>query len=247
MTRAMIATTVLMALASATLAAEEPTGKVLLDQSFEMATKPGPEAPAVGSYTLRAVEFADRIDIAETITVEHRGQKIGFVSTVVYERHAEGVPTASRGKATTTADGQPVMIASFRVEGRKILARATIMRSRQGDAVAPPRQWERTIDLPEGPVVTNSAIAVIGPRLLGDPGETQIAWVEFPDDVDEAINVKQGFRLARSAVNGDGVYELTVRSERQNFGGMPIGAEGRIRPYRMFGKLYLRERKPGDA
>lgn len=223
--------------------AESPPAKALIGQSFDLIANENPEAPTVGAYRIHAVEDGRNIRVSETLSLQARGKKIEMLSEVVYERNGDGVPIAKSGKARTAMDGQAIMEAAFTIEGRKLSLKASIANPRAEEGAAA-RKMARQIDLPDGVVLLSSARAVIGPMLQPKPGERAIVWIEFPDDIDEAINVKEGFSLARKATD-DGGYTIHVRKGDRDLGPLPFDAKGRIKPHKLFGKYPMREKPIG--
>lgn len=242
MIRSMLAVA-LVAVVAHVCVADEPPAKVLIGQSFDLTATADPQAPAVGAYRIHATEAAGRIEVRETLALQARGKSIEMNSAVVYERNGDGVPIAKSGHASTSMDGKSVMAAAFTIDGRKLSVKASIANPHAGEGAAG-RKMAREIDLPEGIVLLSSSRAVMGPMLQPEPGEQPIVWIEFPDDIDEAINVKEGFSLARKATD-DGGYTIHIRKGARDLGPLPFDTKGRIKAHKLFDKYHMREKPIG--
>ena len=220
-------------------AAEEPL--VLVDQCFTILQPGGDEA--IGNYTLYAEEKGDRVTIRETLELTAKGQEIGMSSTVIYKAGEKKDWVLHVAEASTTMAGDTVMQVRIKPENDplKWKVTATLERTPRGEVFDPPKTMERTVNVPAGPVLFSSARAVIGPRIQAEPGQQPIVWVEFPDDIDEPLNIKRGFSIVRTKADAEGGYSLTVRSERQDLGALPLSREGKILPHKLWGEAPLRE------
>jgi len=231
----------LMLLLPLTLFATADEPAVLVDQCFTILQPGGDDA--IGNYSLYAEEAGGRVTIKESLELTAKGQEIGMASTVIYKAGEGQSWLLHEAEATTTVAGQQAMKASLVPEEgpRKWKVKMSLHVGRRGETLDEPKTIERTVNVPEGPVLFSLAQAVIGPRIQPEPGEQPIVWVEFPDDVDESLNIKHGFSIVRSQADADGGYTLTVRSERRELGAMPLTRDGKILPHKLWGEAPLRE------
>ena len=183
--------------------------KVLCDKHYKIVA-PKDVATELGRYHIRAVQpvGAKSLHITEELALELKGKKLGYTSTVVYADGPENAPV--KADAKTTFEGKPCMTGEvkFRDETMSYSCRG-LLNLRGGDKIEPPKEYKKT-DLPKpgGALVFQSALPVLGPRILPMQGEKEIVWVEFPDDLaaPELINFKKGHRLVRTAPDAEGRY-----------------------------------------
>ena len=218
----------------------EPT--VLIDQSFSLHASVEEAAEPMGLYAIYATEHEGQIKITESARLTLDEGVIEFTSIVVYEQGDNNAWQFAAATATTRVGGDDVMKVVVEPKGKQWAVDAAMLREPFGEAYDKPKQQQRAIDIPQGPVLFSSSRAVMGPRFLPKPGELPIVWVEFPDDIDGAINVKEGFSLFRDKPSEKGEFVLWVRSEHQTFGPMPLTAEGQLKPYKLWDKMLMREK-----
>lgn len=237
----------LMAIAMVVTVLAKPEPVVLLDQSFDLLHGEGAETEMIGTYTLRAEEVDGQLTIFESIEKRNGDTTFGMSSKVVYQENEDKAWVPATADATTVFNGNKFMTVQVKADGDKWELSAALHIGRDGAVLDQPRQMTRVLDVPDGPVLFSSARAVIGPRLLPKAGELPVVWVEFPDDLDEAINIKEGFTLIRSEPDDVGGYTINLRSEHQEIGKMPLNKDGQIRPHALWGKIQLRERQAQGA
>lgn len=235
----------LLATAAFTMIPPAPEATTLVDQTFEILDRHGEDAQVIGGYALHAEQQADRVRITESFALTMRGKAIEMSSTVVYEQNADKAWVLVSAKAATSLDGNLVMQTEIEPKEQNLTVTTTLLRDPRGEAVDNPQPETRTLPLPKGSVLLSGALAVMGPRLLTQAGQLPVVWVEFPDDIDEAINIKQGHTLVRSAPADDGGYTLHLRTDQRDLGPLPLDRNGKVKPHHLFDKYPLRE-KPGD-
>lgn len=238
-----VSTALILAVVAHTCVADEPPEKVLIRQWFVLYASADPDTEAIGTYRINATQKGDHIKVYETVLLRIRDTGVILTSVVNYERGENGTPVATSGEAKTAVNGENAMAASFTIRGRELKLSTTIFQDRNG-LLAEPIKRARMIDLPEGVVLLSGARAVIGPMLQPKPGEQPIVWIEFPDDIDEPINVKEGFKLAREATD-DGGYTIHVRKGDRDPGPLPFDTKGRIKAHKLFDKYHMREKPIG--
>ena len=192
-----------------------PKAKVICDKEFKMVRPIGGEDQDVGTYRIRGIERNDgrQIEIVEEMAMDYRGRTAGYTSTVIYKTAPALTPV--KGGTETTLNGKPCMKGGVVFEG-KTFSRSCVglLNKRTMEKIAPPKKYEkRDVPRPEGVLVFQSALPVIGPKLIAKTGELKnIVFVEFPDDLDapELINLKKGHRVVRDAPDAEGRYSIKI-------------------------------------
>eukprot|EP00752_Nemacystus_decipiens_P016923 g15151.t1 len=215
---------------------------VLTDQSFSLHASAEEASESVGLYAIRATELDGQIKITESAQLVIDQSVIEFTSVVVYKQDDQQAWRFDAATATTRVDDDEVMKVSVEPRDKQWAVAQTLLREPFGEAYDKPKESRLAIDVPKGPVLFSSARAIIGPRLQPEAGEQPIVWVEFPDDIDEAINVKEGFTLVRDKPDAEGAFMLWIRSEHQTLGPLPLTADGKVKPHKLWGKILMREK-----
>ena len=234
--------TLLMLLAPITMLFAAPQPTVLVDQSFTLHASADEAAESMGIYSMHAQEEAGQIKITESVELATKRGTVDLTSIVVYKQDDNKQWVFHAATATTGVEGDIVMQVSVLPNDQAWTVQTTFLREPHGKAFDKPKTSKRTIEVPKGPVLFSSARTVMGPRLQPKAGEQSIVWVEFPDDIDEAINVKEGFSLVRDEPDEKGGFKLWVRSEHQTIGPLPLSPQGKIKPHQLWGKMLMREK-----
>ena len=210
----------LVALAAAFARAEEPkpAEHVLCEGAWRIDTD-DKDARTVGVYKVRGERNAGNGEILireEMERVQKDGVRMGYRSLVVYREGTPPVPV--RAEAETWVDGQPTMKGTITFADGKMDWECTgFWDPDKQTAIDPPSRTEKKgVEVPEGVVLFQSAVAVLGPLLLAENGkETPVVWVEFPDDIEapELVVVKTGRVLKRRKADTDGSFVIEVCSE----------------------------------
>jgi hypothetical protein len=171
----------------------------------------------IGTYEIKAVSRGrDRkMEIAESLSLDYRGKKAEYKSTVIYGNTSPPVP--ENGAVETKVDGKTCMKGTVTFSEKTLSFECSgLLDKRTGEAIDPPKKFEKKdLPKPEGALIFQSALAVIGPRLLTKEGTLQkVVFVEFPDDLGapELINFKKGYRLVRGKQDAQGEYHLEIYS-----------------------------------
>lgn len=216
--------------------------KDLLDQSFTLHEDAAEDAEAVGAYALAAKEVDGMITITESLEIKTRKGKIGFSSTVAYKQGKDKSWVFASAKGSTRMEGKAVMEVKVTPNADKWQIDKKMFVGRDGGRLEDPAQSRRAIDAPKGDVLFMSARAVIGPRMQTAEGQRPITWVEFPDDLDEAITIKEGFSISRSEADKQGGYTLMVINKDRAIDSVPLDREGNIKPHWMWSKYPMRKK-----
>ena len=233
--------------------ATKPKEDIICDKQYKIVA-PDDVKKDLGRYHIKATRVADRkqIRILEELTMDHKGKKIGYKSTVTYNMGP--LPAPQEGKAETTVDGQVCMrgVVQFR-DTTLSLSCLGLLNGKSGEKIDPPRQYEKKdIKKPKGVLVFQSALPAIGPLLIPDKGELKnVVFVEFPDDINapELINLKKGYRLVRGEPDALGVYGIKIFAPHSE---MPacealFDKHGKLTTIPSFGKMSLVEVKRQPA
>lgn len=221
------------------MAQPEPT--VLLDQSFTLHESSDKAAESQGLYAMHAEEDEGQITITESVQLETKIGTVDLTSIVVYKQGDDKEWTFQAAAATTGIDGNIVMKVNVQPNDNAWKVETIYLRDPRGEALDEPKTSKRTIEVAKGPVLFSSARAVMGPRLQPKPGKLLIVWVEFPDDIDEDITIKEGFSLVREQPDDEESYTLWIASENQTIGPLPLTAQEKILPHKLWDKMLMRE------
>lgn len=184
---------------------QQAEATVIFEQEFEIHSPKG-DVPPGGKYYLKATSHDDLIEIEESLSMMDYGKEIGFRTKVFYHTKPSVHPVSAG--AETFMNGKKFMQAdvAFREGQIQIAAKVT-----PPEGKGSPHEGEKIEDLPAGTILFQSAIAVVGPLLLEQPGELKhVVFAEFPDDLDNPINFKEDYKLVREAPGGDGTYSLKL-------------------------------------
>jgi hypothetical protein len=156
------------------------------------------------------------IIITEVMMMEDRGKKMGCTSIVTYAND-KAAPLPVMAQARTTVGGADCMQGAVNFAKETYSARQEVRTNpRDGKPIDPPNVRElKDQRLPKGPMIFQSALETLCPRLLDKPGELAgVVFVEFPDDLDALINVKEGYKLTRGEPGADGAFEMKLLDPR---------------------------------
>lgn len=176
----------------------------------------------LGTYSIKAVmkESETKIEIVESWSLDYRGKQVDIKSTVVYENTSPFAP--KKGTVETKIDGKTCM------KGTVTFSEETVdfeckgfLDKRTGKALDPPKSFaKKNQPVAEGVLIFQSALLVIGPRILPKEGELKnVVFVEFPDDLGapELINFKEGYRLVRGQPDEKGEYDMRLHGPHSDF------------------------------
>lgn len=150
----------------------------------------------IGKRRLKITEGDDSWTFEETMEVTLKGKVMGWTSTVIYSAKESLYPTGA--EVETTVNGKVCMQSAVTFEQGLVKVSATILSKKNGDDIDPPIKGEKGMPLPEGTILFQSSLQVIGPLLLPQQGELQgVVMAEFPDDIDNPINLKKDWRMVR--------------------------------------------------
>ena len=251
---AAISALVLLAVGSAGCArqSEEKAPTIICDKQYTVTSPDGEEE--LGAYRIRgsARDEEKSIEILEELAMDYRGRKIGWKSTVVYSTHPSLTPV--EGGVETTIDGAPCMRGTVTLGQHTLsLSCEGLLDKKTGKKIYPPlRIDEKGMRRPEGVMIFQSVLPVIGPRFISQEGELNgIVFVEFPDDIGapELITFKEGYRLVRTGADEEGRYRLSILSPDSDepVGEVRFDSEDRPLDISSFGKIRLVESPPADA
>jgi hypothetical protein len=194
------------ALTTPLMAQDSKPAGVILDQTFKLVSRAKKEA---GSYHLKAVtkgEKKTQIEISESISLKIRGKVLSFKSIILYATKPTLTPISA--STVTMLNGQKVMVGTVELNAKTYSGKGKIFGpSKQASA---PREFARKDrKRPEGLMLFTATIPVFALRLVTKAGEEKkVVSVEFPDDLDEFINIKQNWRLKREAAAADGSFSV---------------------------------------
>ena len=203
----------------------------------------------IGTYSICAVQGKEpekHINITETVSMNYRGKKVEYKSSVIYKSDSPVSPESAT--VTTKVDGKVCMKGTVTFSEKSISFECTgFLNKRTGEPINPPVHFEKKNEpRPKGVLVFQSALTAIGPRLLTKEGELQdVVFIEFPDDIGapELINLKEGFRLVREKPDGKGEYNMKIYSPHyhKSISHIRYNNRDQIVSITSFGKLKLRE------
>ena len=229
--------------------ATKPKEEVICDKQYKIVA-PTDAKKDLGRYYIKGALVADgkQIRILEEVTMDHKGKKIGYKSVVTYKTGR--LPVPEEAEAETTVNGQPCMrgIVQFR-DNTLSLSCLGLMNGKSGEKIDPPKQYERKdIKKPEGALVFQSGLPVIGPRFIPNKGELKnVVFVEFPDDINapELVTFKKNYRLVRGEADAKGIYGIKVFSPHSQtpVSEVRFDRHGKLVTIPSFGKLRLVEVK----
>jgi len=169
----------------------------------------------LGLYSINAVlkKTSKKIEIVESISLNYRGKKVEIKSTVIYQNTSPLFPI--QGIAETKINEKLCMKGTVKFSEMAVEFECTgFLNKRTDKAIDPPKKFaNKKQPIPEGIIIFQSALPVIGPLILPKEGELKnIVFVEFPDDIGapELINFKKGYRLVRGKADKKGEYDLKI-------------------------------------
>lgn len=172
-----------------------------------------------GRYTLKAVEDlkAKTIRIDVLLTGEMRDRKIRIQSSVTYTNGKDPQPV--KGTALTAMNDETMMTGEiwFR-ESTYGWSCKKLFDRRNKQKVDPPIVYERKNQArPEAPMLFQSAVVILGPRILDKDGRKKVTFVEFPDDLTapELVTLKNWVAIYRQKTESGG-FELQIREPADN-------------------------------
>lgn len=227
---------------------EEPTtNKNIWDKNYLAVSVD--DDKQVGTYDHKVVtrNNGKEIEIVESFTLDYRGMKASMSSTVTYKTEPKLV--AVGGTTETKIDGKTCMTGSVTLHGKTIdIQGKGFLNKRTKAAIVPPKVFGRKDwALPKGVVIFQSALPVVGPRLLPKEGELKdVVLAEFPDDIGapELITLKEGTRLVRGAADAQGEYDLELFSKEdveRSFAKYRMNKDDQVISAVLFWKLKLVE------
>ena len=242
----------------ATLAAAEdagkatapPSGKVICDKQYTVISPQGEQE--MGTFGVRAVETGPdkKIHITETLSMDYRGKKASYRSTVIYRGGSPPVPQSAT--AETRLNGKVCMKGTIEFSEKTASIEGTgFLDVRTGETLRPPKTFGKKDEpKPEGVLIFQSALPTIGPRILPKPGELKdVVFIEFPDDVGapELANFKKRYRLVREKPDENGEYDMKLYRPHsdESISHIRYDKNDQIVSFTAFGKVKFREVKEG--
>ncbi len=172
-----------------------------------VALKSGDE---IGKRKILVTREGDMLTIAESVDMSIGGKDIGWKSTVTYSTAQPVGPVVAA--AETTTGGKPCMMVSVAFKAGQAEISATLLTDSKGEDIDPPMKADKSMPLAQETIVFHSALLAVGPLLLPRQGELKgVVLAEFPDDIDEPINLKKDYKLVRTD-KADGGYVLSLYS-----------------------------------
>ncbi len=224
----------------------ETAGKVICNRTFKLLL-PDERGQQAGTYRIKGISRDDgkHIEIIEEITLDRRGQKCEYRSSVVYRTR----PTISpvKGTAETRIDGKPCMTGTVQFQADTLSYSWLVsLDKRTGERLDPAKRYEKKdVPKPAGHLLFQSAVPVLGPRVLAKKGElADVVFIEFPDDTDELIHLKGRHRLVREARDEDGRFTMKLFRARSHKPALDIQFDKQDRlllANSMFGKFKMVE------
>ena len=183
---------------------ENSAGSTILDQDFRILSIA--DNKALGVRRLQASDDGKAVEIVETATMDFHDKKVGWTSTVIYPKERPVL----KASAETTVDGERRMEGSVSFDHAKGVLQMSGNFIKDGQ-VSPLPLPTGDVSIAKGTILFQSALSVIGPQLLREPGTIdEIVLAEFPDDVHGLVQFKEGFRLERTAMDSDGGFTLKL-------------------------------------
>ncbi len=186
--------------------AETPEPTVIVDKVYRMFSAESDEDSEIGTFTIRAVETDQTVEVAVEITMDFRGESV-TISTSVDYKQASGEPIS--GQAETFIGGEACMQGTIEFgETTYSYSGVGLLDARAGEALTPPLEFGETdLPMPAGPVVFIADFAVMAPRLLAEAGTLEdVIIFRVPDDIGapELVDVQEGCQLVRRPADADG-------------------------------------------
>ena len=176
---------------------DESPAREILDQTYSLFDGGNP----IGKRHLVATEKAQTLSIdEETLLTLGLPGAVGIVerdTSIDYSLSGDGSQTL-RGEFSVKEAGAPVTSGTFELaDGQAVMAWTSY--SERGHTLETPKKQNATVKPPAGPIVFESTILVIGPRLLPDDGQRKIVWAEIDNTPKETlVEFKTGYRLERT-------------------------------------------------
>ncbi len=223
----------------------EPAAKapaMLQKSEFTVLSAEGGKELGTWAIEAKLVEDGHEIVIEEKLELVHDGKRVGYQSTV---RCAAEAPYAPReAQAETVLAGRVCMRGKVQFGAKSVCYAGTTHLDGRGEPLAEPLKFGKTgMPLPQGPLLMQSALPVVGPLLL--KGKSQLDGVffgEFPDDIDspELINVKGNHRVVKLAVEEGGyILQLYDALGEEPKATLRYDAQGALQGGGLFGKFRL--------
>jgi hypothetical protein len=223
--------------------------KIICKKEYKIVAPNGEKE--MGTYGILAVQkkgAEKNINITETVSMDYRGKKVEYKSTVTYNSKSPISP--ENATAETKVDGKVCMKGTVTFSEKTISLECTgFLNKRTGKVIDPPKRFEKKDEpRPKGVLIFQSALAAIGPRLLPKEGELKnVVFVEFPDDIGapELINFKEGYRLVREKPDDKGDYRIRISSPHSDESRLQVryNKNDQIVSIASFGKMKLKEVK----
>ncbi|MDC3335384.1 hypothetical protein OAV71_02650 [Opitutales bacterium] len=225
----------------------DKSNKIICNKKYKIVAPNGDKD--MGTYGILAVQKKwpeKNINITETMSMDYRGKKAEYKSSVIYNSNPPISPESAT--AETKVDGKVCMKGTVTFSEKTVSFNCTgFLNKRTGEAIDPPKKFEKKDQpKPQGVLIFQSALPTIGPRLLSKEGELKdVVFVEFPDDIGapELINFKEGYRLVREEPDDKGEYNLKIYSphSEDSISHIRYNKNDQIVSIASFGKMKLRE------
>ena len=183
----------------------EEADKILCEKHYKIGNR-----GKSGSYSIKAVfrKTKKEFEIHEKIVVRHRGKDVDLNSCVIYQSQDPFSPKS--GKTEIYLDGKLCMRGKVNFSEKFVHFQMTMFRDEKTGNPIVPKTFSDKRRKPSGFLLFQSALAIIGPKILPKEGSKKVVFVEFPDDIDSIINLKENFELVRNRANKAGEFELAV-------------------------------------
>lgn len=227
----------------------KPKEEVICDKQYKIVA-PNDPTKELGRYHIKGTYLEDgkQVRILEEMTMDYARKKVAYKSTVIYNTTPSLGP--AKGSAETTVNGKPCMKGTVELKDKALSSSCLgLLNWKTGERIDPPKHYEKKIKKPKGILVFQSALPVLGPRLIREHGELKnVVFVEFPDDVaaPELITCKEGYRLVRGKPNAAGQYVIKIFSPRLDtpVSEVQFDRSDKLASISAFGKLALVEMQP---
>lgn len=172
----------------------------------------------IGHAHRTVTKVFDTIILEEKFQALIKGKVARFETVVVYR--TGNPPQPQEGKAATLLGDVKLMEGKVTVAakpGEKGVAQIEVtgFADRNLKVHEPPLKQTTEQPLPEGPILFQSALLYLAPRLLPKAGRLEgVTLAEFPDDIDfpELLNLKPGRALERTAPDPTGRWQILLKA-----------------------------------
>jgi hypothetical protein len=182
-------------------------GPVILDEDYTIVALM--ENLEIGNRHLKVLSSGSTTEFTETVSMHYQGTEVGWETRVTYAMDPSIAPLSAEGR--TFIRKTEVMRGTLAFGGDSVELEASLLYDEYTGTFAGPIEKKTSEQLPGNIILFQSAIQVLGPQLLKEPGEIDdITFAECPDDVDSLVNFKEGRRLVREASQPDGSFVLKL-------------------------------------